>query len=60
LNYITSTREIDLASYDGIVEVGRIYLSWLGSVVGNVAKTAGYVVKQDWAINVSSNITGAK
>ncbi|MAG38186.1 hypothetical protein CMI45_02260 [Candidatus Pacearchaeota archaeon] len=41
----------DLTSFDGVIGFIKAYFSWLGSIMGNGAKIAGYVVNQDWGVN---------
>ena len=48
---IYQSHKADLTTFDGIVKAGKIYVSWLGQLFGNIGKTVGFAVKQDWGIN---------
>ena|SRR3989338_4042908 len=52
-----SARSLDLTSFDGVVDAGKVYFSWLGSTFRNVADISGYAVKIEWNIN-STEIGG--
>lgn len=45
------TNDLDLSNFDGLVEAGKLYFSWLGSFANNVVKVTSYVVQQDWVGN---------
>ncbi len=51
---IYKSNEVDLATFDGLVKAGKLYFSWLGSVVSNVKGITGYVVSQPWGVNVTA------
>ena len=48
-------KEVDLKTFDGIVTAGKIYFGWLGNVFGNLFRISGYVVNQDWGLNISNS-----
>ena len=58
---VYTTQKLDFTSLDGVVNAGKLYASWLGTMFGNVAKVSNYAIQQDWTIdgsNVSSsNVT---
>jgi hypothetical protein len=45
------SNKLDLTSFEGVVQAGKIYFSWLGQIFGNIKGTAGYAIKQDWSVN---------
>ena len=47
LTRIHSRYDIDLTSYDGLVQAGKIYFSWLGNVFSNFGKITGYALQQE-------------
>jgi len=49
--YVSSFTEVSLTSFDGIVDFGRVYFSWMGSFVDNVGTITGRAVNLDWGIN---------
>lgn len=56
---ITFTRvyhenKTDISTFEGLVQVLKIYTSWLATASQNLFKVAGYAVQQDWSINASS------
>lgn len=53
--YIDSKYDLDLSSFEGFVQVGRVYMSWGASLFHNVARIGGYAVNQDWSINVTNS-----
>jgi len=57
LGYIYITSDVDLSNLDGIVNLMKLYLNWLGGLMKNTGNIAGYAVKQEWGTN-STNITG--
>ncbi len=54
---IYSIYDVDLTSYDGIVEGGKLYFLWIKSLFANVGKITGYAVQQNWILNESINKT---
>ncbi|HLC77642.1 MAG TPA: hypothetical protein VJH92_00780 [Candidatus Nanoarchaeia archaeon] len=55
--YVAKKNDVDLSSVPGIIGGGKVYLSWLGSLFGNVKAISGYAVNMDWK---SSNETKSK
>ena len=51
---IYSINKVDLKTFDGIVSIAKVYLSWLGNVFRNLVNIGGYAVKQDWSLNVTN------
>ena len=49
--YVSSFTEVSLTSFDGIVGFGRVYVSWLGTFVGNLGAITGSATHLDWGIN---------
>jgi len=46
-------KNIDFKSMDGIKQAGKLYLSWLGSVFGNVKTLTSNAIHMDWSANKS-------
>ncbi len=51
----------NLKSFDGIMDIVKVYFSWLGTIFKNVGHITGYAVHLDWGVNVSNavNITNS-
>ena len=41
-------RNIDFTSYSGMIDAGKIYFSWLGSVFGNLKMITASAIQLDW------------
>lgn len=54
VSYLHSNYGINFLTFEGLVKAGQIYFSWLSSFIKNLGNIAGYVVKQDWALNVTN------
>lgn len=48
--------DVDLTSFGGVVQAGRLYFAWFLNLFKNVGSITGYAIKQDWILN-STNIT---
>lgn len=55
-NLVLKKNNVDLGSVSGLVEAGKLYLSWLGSAFGNAKTITANAVKLDWSN--SKNVTG--
>ncbi|MBI3334740.1 hypothetical protein HYZ97_04600 [Candidatus Pacearchaeota archaeon] len=51
-----ASHELDLSTFDGVVEAGRLYVSWLSAFGSNIAQLSGYVVHQDWGLSNSTSM----
>jgi len=40
--------DIDFKTVPGLMKAGKIYVSWLGSVFGNMKSITTHAVKMDW------------
>ena len=49
---------IDWKSADGIVQIGKVYVSWIGQVFVNLKTMTGNAVNLNWHGNFQSNQTG--
>jgi hypothetical protein len=56
VSYVGMKEGVDLTSFDSIVLVTKVYFSWLGDIMGNIASVTGYAINRDWGIN-STNIS---
>ena len=57
--YITATKvigqeNVDLSSFGGIMNAGKIYFTWLVHAGGNAKSLAGEAIKMDWVGNVTN------
>jgi len=48
-----ASHNLDLTSFDGIVNAGKVYFGWLGNAGSNVLKLSTYAVKQDWGVTIN-------
>ncbi|MAE50110.1 hypothetical protein CMI48_04780 [Candidatus Pacearchaeota archaeon] len=51
LGVVYFANDVDLGSFSGIVDAGRLYVVWMGNFFENVAGISGYAVQQDWVVN---------
>jgi hypothetical protein len=64
---VYNTHNIDISTFNGFVDAGKAYFSWLGGVIGNTKAVTTYAIKQDWGSqevtdnlkNVSDQITNS-
>jgi len=40
--------DVELNSIGGVIDAGKLYISWLGGVFMNVKSISAYAVKQEW------------
>lgn len=59
LNHIHEKYDVDLKSFEGLVQAGQIYFFWFQSIFRNVGEISGYATKQDWWLD-SVNTTKLK
>ncbi len=52
---IYSANKTDITTFEGLVQVLKIYTSWLAAAGANLFKVAGYAVHQDWGINATAS-----
>ncbi len=57
IGYVFIVSNVDLTSFDGIVDFGKAYFSWLGGIFKNIGGTVGYAINQAWGVNVT-NVSG--
>jgi hypothetical protein len=48
LNHIHQKYDVDLKSFEGLIQAGQIYFYWFTSIFNNAADVSGYAIKQDW------------
>ena len=53
--HIYSNYNVNLSTYDGIINAGQIYFLWMKSIFSNLVGITGNVVGRDWML---SNSTG--
>ncbi len=51
VSYVGVRSGVDLTSFDSLVDVGKVYFSWLSNIADNVFRVSGYAFNQDWSIN---------
>lgn len=56
LGYVYIRNSIDITTYEGFVNLGRAYYSWLGGFFGNIKGVTGYAVQQPWGLNSSAPV----
>ncbi|MBI2045506.1 hypothetical protein HYT23_05595 [Candidatus Pacearchaeota archaeon] len=52
---VTKNRGVDLKTAPGVLQAGKLYFSWLGSLFGNVKSITGYATDLDWKSSNSTN-----
>jgi len=52
---VVKNNNIDLKSPSGVISAGKVYVSWLGTIAGNVGVLTGNAVRMSWA---PKNLTG--
>ena len=57
LVYVSTLPGVSLKSLNGLVELGKLYFSWLAQVGGNMFHLTGNAVKLDWGTNFATNST---
>lgn len=50
-SYVYMTNNIDLSSFDGVVQGGKVYFSWVEGIFHNTGKITAYAVNQNWGLN---------
>jgi len=45
---VLSASNIDIKTFEGIVDAGKVYTGWIITVAGNVKNTIGHVINMDW------------
>jgi uncharacterized membrane protein YhaH (DUF805 family) len=50
--------EVDLKTASGVLNAGKIYMSWLGSAFSNFKAVTSYAVKMDWGGDNNSTSGG--
>jgi len=51
---VLKNQGIDYKTVPGVISASKLYLSWLGSLFGNVKSVTAHVVKMDWVGNNTS------
>lgn len=51
LAYVWIKGGINLTTYQGFLQLGQSYYSWLGSLFNNMGSVTGYAVQHDWGVN---------
>lgn len=46
---VVNSSNIDLNSPSGVASAAKIYVSWLGSLIGNLKTITGNIVRMDWS-----------
>lgn len=53
MGYVYFKGDVSVRSFNEVVVFGKLYFSWLGHFFGNIKGITGYVIKMDWAGNVT-------
>jgi len=48
---VSTTNDVDITNFDGIVDAGKLYFAWFASLFQNLGQITGYAVNQDWVLN---------
>lgn len=51
--FVFSEKNVDYKTGSGIIEAGKIYLSWLGTLFNNLKSITTNAIKMDWKGNES-------
>lgn len=54
LVYIFFKTDADILTYEGFLDFGRSYYSWLANAFGNMGGITNYAVQQDWTNNATA------
>ncbi|MCU0642302.1 MAG: hypothetical protein MUF61_01840 [archaeon] len=55
VGYVWFVVRPDLTTYQGFLDLGKSYFSWLSGVFHNMGSVTGYAVKHDWgAVNMTA------
>ena len=54
---VYKTHDLDLSTFDGMTKAGKVYFSWLGSLLSNTKAVTTYAIKQDWNVNTNISAT---
>ncbi len=46
--YVIRDKDVNLKSFSGMAEAGKLYFSWLGSLFGNFKEITANAIKMDW------------
>lgn len=58
LAYVSTQPGINLTTFDGWVELGRLYLNWLGRLGANAGKITGNAIQLDWKVGSNLSVPG--
>ena len=47
-HFATVDKELDYSSFEGVVNVGKVYFSWIGQAFGNIKTITLNAVGMDW------------
>ncbi len=51
LVYVLTLPGVSLATLDGVLQLGKLYLAWLAKIIVNLGHVTGNAVKLDWSAN---------
>lgn len=57
--YVWIKGGINLTTYQGFLDLGRSYYTWLGGLFNNVGSITGYAVQHDWGVNSTATAVEA-
>ena len=52
--YFSSDTEFNFSSFEGLVDSGKVYVSWLDGFFGNIGSVTSYAIKQTWGFKNST------
>ncbi len=50
-SFVFRNQDVEWKTVPGVMKGGKIYLSWLGSIFGNMKSITGYAIGMDWKGN---------
>lgn len=48
---VLKNQDINVKTVPGAIEAGKLYFSWMGSMLGNLKSITMYAIKKDWKGN---------
>jgi len=53
--YVFKGKDLDMKTIPGVIDITKVYFSWLFSIFGNVKSVTSNAVKMDWGVNESTS-----
>lgn len=49
--YVSTFSGVSFKNFDGILDFGKLYFTWLGKIIGNFGRITGNAINMDWSVN---------